>query len=454
MKRSASDSHSHDGDNHENQKAALRQSAVALLTVALSKEWKLYQDVDEHILDQDKRDDQKQWMNAPFGEQQLDPVELAQYCVTWANYQNLLGLGKQFFAEHLTTTKGKMTHGHSLVYLSKGQCEEHRLVFGNDGKLYYGGQVIRDGKFIFVHAANNAFYVYVPQSNQKGAITDIYHHSSFTAGGNVYSAGAITVKDGKIVKIKNKSGHYKPSPKHLQQTVSVVPEKYFSNDAVISCIDVVGNVRVTTKYSREAFLQADLEFSAPMCEPDTNSDVYKMATLLVSDQLLEAALDGYVALAPVKEDSVSAHVVPSYPPSLVGSAAALAAFSAAVPPKSKIARKFCFDDDVSDDELDTPVTGAAQNGSSAAAAAAVAAAEAAASAAVGVGNGGGAGAAGATSVNGVTPERASSLYKKQHAVWGSPISPSGTDAFGAGAAGRGGAAGAGRGNGGGRRLRF
>jgi hypothetical protein len=64
------------------------------------------------------------------------------------------------------------------------------------------------------------------------------HHSSLLAGKNVGSAGEMMVKQGKLVWISNKSGHYHPSVPHFLQVLhqlqkksvdlSVVKVKYFS----------------------------------------------------------------------------------------------------------------------------------------------------------------------------------------------------------------------------------
>lgn len=60
------------------------------------------------------------------------------------------------------------------------------FVLSHDGKLYSSSQVV-----------------------------DKFHHSSFLAGGNAASAGEWQVRGGRIIKLKDKSGHYKPDSEML-----------------------------------------------------------------------------------------------------------------------------------------------------------------------------------------------------------------------------------------------
>lgn len=68
------------------------------------------------------------------------------------------------------------------------------------------------GHAIFVMSPDGQFYV---GSHRVNA----FHHSSFLAGEDVASAGEIQAKNGRIVQITNKSGHYKPQVIHLVQAL-------------------------------------------------------------------------------------------------------------------------------------------------------------------------------------------------------------------------------------------
>ncbi len=59
------------------------------------------------------------------------------------------------------------------------------------------------------------------QPSVKGQMDQfaLLHHSSFLAGQPVAAAGHITIRNGKVISIDNKSGHYLPSACHLQQAL-------------------------------------------------------------------------------------------------------------------------------------------------------------------------------------------------------------------------------------------
>lgn len=52
-----------------------------------------------------------------------------------------------------------------------------------------------------------------------------FHHSSLNAGKPVKFAGDMYVKDGKLIKFTNNSGHYKPSVKHVHQFMRYLESK-------------------------------------------------------------------------------------------------------------------------------------------------------------------------------------------------------------------------------------
>lgn len=46
-----------------------------------------------------------------------------------------------------------------------------------------------------------------------------FHHSSFLAGGPVAGAGELRVVNGHLHFMSDQSGHYRPTPEHLEQVV-------------------------------------------------------------------------------------------------------------------------------------------------------------------------------------------------------------------------------------------
>lgn len=71
---------------------------------------------------------------------------------------------------------------------------------------------------IFVFGTNGEIYI---GSHVKGE----RHHSSFLAGGNIDAAGEIVIKDGRLVMIKDKSGHYQPGKRHILKALEALKER-------------------------------------------------------------------------------------------------------------------------------------------------------------------------------------------------------------------------------------
>ncbi|WP_051366796.1 WXG100 family type VII secretion target [Hamadaea tsunoensis] len=101
--------------------------------------------------------------------------------------------------------------------------EQFRLYVDSEGKLRSAadGTLFDTADGTSAHSARpRAVYVmdengnlYASNYHQVGA----FHHSSFTGGQPVASAGEITVKEGVVTQMNNGSGHYKPTPSHYYQ---------------------------------------------------------------------------------------------------------------------------------------------------------------------------------------------------------------------------------------------
>jgi len=63
--------------------------------------------------------------------------------------------------------------------------------------------------------------IYISEFFKEG----YFHHSSFLAGNPVAMAGHIWIERGKVLKITNNSGHYKPSEEMMSQLVKYLEEK-------------------------------------------------------------------------------------------------------------------------------------------------------------------------------------------------------------------------------------
>lgn len=64
---------------------------------------------------------------------------------------------------------------------------------------------------IYVMDKNGEFYAHKNTEN--------IFHSSFLSGEPVAGAGTIFIQKGKVIRVDNSSGHYRPGPEHLQQTI-------------------------------------------------------------------------------------------------------------------------------------------------------------------------------------------------------------------------------------------
>lgn len=106
-----------------------------------------------------------------------------------------------------------------VIYLSDAQRDNyelqarHGLLYRKDGitpfntKRFYG-----EKKLLFVIAKDKKIYA------ARGVSKKI-HHSSFLRGEDVLAAGKIVSRNGKILRLSNNSGHYKPCAEHFLQAI-------------------------------------------------------------------------------------------------------------------------------------------------------------------------------------------------------------------------------------------
>ena len=73
-----------------------------------------------------------------------------------------------------------------------------------------------DGRAIFVMDEQGR--IFASNSHSRGQ----FHHSSFLSGRPVASAGELVVRDGRILEITRRSGHYTPTEAQLNQFVERV----------------------------------------------------------------------------------------------------------------------------------------------------------------------------------------------------------------------------------------
>jgi len=127
-----------------------------------------------------------------------------------------------------------------VKYLTEAERAKLKLtvkdgkVYDADGNLYdtsdAGTFFSGKGKSIFVMDENGN--IYASKYQEVGE----FHHSSMLGGKPVAGAGEITVKNGTITEISNKSGHYQPTQKINQQVLQQIDSEGIN----INDIDITG----------------------------------------------------------------------------------------------------------------------------------------------------------------------------------------------------------------------
>ncbi|WP_163512263.1 hypothetical protein [Fodinicola acaciae] len=131
-------------------------------------------------------------------------------------------MDSRYAGEHLPGNK--VWPGSQVHYLDDAGRQQFRL-FTKDGKLYDANGNPFDtslghsahsggGKAIFVMDKDGNLYA--SNFHSPGQ----FHHSSFLGGKPVASAGELSVRNGKLVELTDRSGHYKPAPEFTNQALS------------------------------------------------------------------------------------------------------------------------------------------------------------------------------------------------------------------------------------------
>ncbi|HXF43039.1 MAG TPA: hypothetical protein VNK26_04800, partial [Pyrinomonadaceae bacterium] len=131
-----------------------------------------------------------------------------------------------------------------FVYLNAEQRQQYLMRVGA-GRIYnyltntpFAGEtsLISPGS-MYVMDTDERLYIF------NGKATN-YNHSSFLSGHPVICAGTIWVINGRIHRITNNSGHYKPSKKDLAACIRVILNSYI--DQNFEVIVIPGEVTYPT----------------------------------------------------------------------------------------------------------------------------------------------------------------------------------------------------------------
>jgi len=167
----------------------------------------------------------------------------------------------QVLQQHYSLQSMQMDFVH---YIRKDERLANNFVFINRGLLYLNGKLMHTGNndIGWLYAMDE--YGNVVAVNQQGNPGNMqqYNHSSLCAGRGVICAGNIIVRDGRLLYIDNASGHYQPTPQHLQNCcVCLVEENEVDLTATIIKVNHPGDI--FTKHTW-------LNFSANAADPGQN----------------------------------------------------------------------------------------------------------------------------------------------------------------------------------------
>lgn len=123
-----------------------------------------------------------------------------------------------------------------VVQLSPAELEQHR-VFIRDGKLYDVNGNPVDTSAASNHWTGQGQGIFVMDKYGNLYLSNVqevgrFHHSSFLDGQPVAAAGEMEVRNGELVGITDKSGHYKPDPGLLQQAMGKMKQQGVNFDHV------------------------------------------------------------------------------------------------------------------------------------------------------------------------------------------------------------------------------
>jgi hypothetical protein len=145
-------------------------------------------------------------------------------------------LDPYFKGENIPNNKDNWLKGKSTVkYLNDSERAKLKATVGKDGKLYDSdGRLFDtsdsktwDGRPKAIFVMDEYGDLYISKHQKKGE----FHHSSILGGKPVSMAGEIDIVDGKLKYISNRSGHYQPMTKHLNQGTDYLKAKGLNFDS-------------------------------------------------------------------------------------------------------------------------------------------------------------------------------------------------------------------------------
>ncbi len=150
------------------------------------------------------------------------------------DYSDLLRLifkEKKAWAYYLTTPEGKFRRITSLKEKEDVSLEAYDSVCHENYKNEFSLRDFSDLLFGDIYVMRKGILYTYPTKEGRN------FHSMGVQGKAIQAAGIIVVKEGKVQAIDNKSGHYRPTWRHLLQACTLIQENdAFADEAVVSVV--------------------------------------------------------------------------------------------------------------------------------------------------------------------------------------------------------------------------
>ena len=148
--------------------------------------------------------------------------EIAEHLDSWIKSKT------PFSFERWLMTEKQVELNTTVKYFSKQERSEYQIFF-KKGRLYTNNGQLLDKKYCqktnrtrFVIGPDKNFYVF---DKKKKCQKDRHQHSSLFSGEAIIGAGILEMSsEGKIIYISNDSGHYKPGPQQMLETLQLLQE--------------------------------------------------------------------------------------------------------------------------------------------------------------------------------------------------------------------------------------
>lgn len=135
-------------------------------------------------------------------------------------------------------------HGGLGRQFTTGEKKKYKTyVDGDELYQYHEGQkiYIADGDYRYVVSPKGGLYIISDYSD------DVFHNS-IRGSQPVQCAGAVEISDGRITKISNESGHYRPTKAQLLRTLGgLYAAKFIDSETRVRCFTVTGFMSSSTE---------------------------------------------------------------------------------------------------------------------------------------------------------------------------------------------------------------